>query len=358
MSEALADRAAALLREVLGWPVVGFAEPGWLWFAPLVVLWALACALRRSGPALAWPALTEARAAGARELDPVGFATTTLRVAASLLLVAVLARPMGSEQEVRLRHEGLDVVLALDASGSMRALDALSGGAPRTRIELAKNVVARFAGHRVADGDRVGLVVFGDRAFTQSPLSSDGALLEDALGRVEAGMAGEATALGDALALAVKRVGGTATGMTAPQAGRLVVLLTDGRSNAGQVPPPIAWGLARDAGVRVHTVGIGTGGRVAVANDRGGRELELQRHDLVPETLRQIAEQTGGRYFAARTPADLARVYEEIDALERISRDAPPRLLGAPVPEPFLAAAGGLIALQILLARILARRLP
>lgn len=357
MSEDIADRLAALLRATFDWPVVGFAEPAWLALGPLAVL-AIALASWRRRPALAWPALAEVHAAGGRAVDGVSIATGLLRVGACLALVAVLARPMGSEQEVSLQHEGLDLVLALDASGSMRALDAVAGGTPRTRLELAKEVVARFAGHRVADGDRVGLVIFGDRAFTQSPLSSDGALLEDALSRVEPGMAGEATALGDALALAVKRVGASATGMTAPQAGRLVVLLTDGRSNAGEVPPPIAIGLAREAGVRVHTVGIGTGGRVAVANDRGGRQLELQRHDLDPETLEQIARETGGRSFAARETGDLARVYDEIDALERVARDAPPRLLGAPIPEPFLAAAGGLVALQILLSRILARRLP
>ncbi len=357
MTDAIADALAALLRSAFGWQVVGFAEPGWLLLAP-VLLAALGVAAWRQRPALAWPALPEAHAAGARAIDGWAIANGLLRVGACLLLLGVLARPMGSEQEVSLQHEGLDLVLALDASGSMRALDATAGGNPRTRLERAKEVVARFASHRVADGDRVGLVVFGDRAFTQSPLSSDGALLGDALARVEPGMAGEATALGDALALAVKRVGGSATGMTAPEAGRLVVLLTDGRSNAGQIPPPIAIGLAREAGVRVHTVGIGTGGRVAVANDRGGRQRELQRHDLDPETLEQIARETGGRSFAAREPSDLAGVYDEIDALERVVRDAPPRLLGAPVPEPFLAAAGGLVALQILLSRILARRLP
>lgn len=338
---------------------MGFAEPGWLWLAPLALGWLLYCSLRRATPALAWSAWTEVFAAGGRRFDPLDIAVGLLRAAAVLLLIAVLARPMGSEQEVRLQHDGLDMVIALDASGSMRALDAVGQGEARTRIDLAKEVVARFASHRVAEGDRVALVVFGDRAFTQSPLSSDGTLLEAALGRVEAGMAGEGTALGDALALAVKRVGALDESPTdAPKAGRLVVLLTDGRSNAGKVPPQIALGLARETGVRVHTVGIGSQGDVAMANTRGGRRLVLERHDLDTRTLELIAKGSGGRQFTARSSTDLERVYAEIDAIERITREAPPRLLGAPVPEPFLATAGGLIAIQILLARIFARRLP
>lgn len=339
--------------------MVGFAEPLWLWLAPLWLAWLVVCALRRARPALGWPALPEARAAGARFFDPVGFATGVLRAGAGLLLLGALAGPMGSEQEVRLRHDGLDLVLAVDASGSMRALDTEQKGQPRTRLALAKEVVARFARHRVAEGDRVALVVFGERAFTQCPLTSDGALLADALERVHAGMAGEATALGDALALSVKRAGGRAGGASRePSAGRLVVLLTDGRSNSGTVPPAIAMSLAKRHGVRVHTVGIGSEGQVAVSDGRGGRRLALERHDLDPELLRRIATFSGGRFFEARSSADLESIYEEIDRLERVEREAPPRLLGAPVPEPFLATAGGLIALQLLLARIVARRVP
>jgi Ca-activated chloride channel family protein len=355
VSEAL----AGALQSLAGWQVVGFAEPGWLWLAPLWLAWLAFCGLRRARPALGWPALPEARAAGARFFDPVALATGLLRAAAGLLLVGALAGPMGSEQEVRLRHDGLDLVLAIDASGSMRALDTEQENRPETRLALAKEVVARFARHRVAEGDRVALVVFGERAFTQCPLTTDGALLASALDQVHAGMAGEATALGDALALSVKRAGGEPGAFSGtPSAGRLVVLLTDGRSNAGKVPPEIAMGLATRHRVRVHTVGIGSEGQVAMSDGRGGRRLELERHDLDPEQLRRIATSAGGRFFEARSSGDLESVYREIDRLERVEREAPPRLLGAPVPEPFLATAGGLIALQILLARIVARRVP
>lgn len=353
----MSDVVAAAIRAVTGWPVVGFAEPAWLWLLPAAWAWLLAVRWLGSRPALGWPALDAARAAGAGSVDLSAIGLGALRVATVSLLGLVLAQPMGSEQEVRLRHDGLDLVLALDASGSMRALDAEGSAEPRTRLSLAKEVVARFAAERVAEGDRVALIVFGDRAFTQSPLSSDGELLAAALERVEAGMAGESTALGDALALAVKRAG-PRRAPGDPLAGRVVVLLTDGRSNAGNIPPELAMAIAQARGVRVHTVGIGGQGQVAMAGQHGGRRLELQRHDLDAATLQRIATTTGGRYFGARSSSDLADVYAEIDRLERVEREAAPRRLGSPIPEPFLACAGGLLLVQLVVGRILLRRLP
>jgi len=108
----------------------------------------------------------------------------------------------------------------------------------------------------------------------------------------------------------------------------------------------------------VHTVGIGGQGQVAMASQRGGRRLELERHDLDSETLQRIASNTGGRYFGARNSSDLADVYAEIDQLERVEREAAPRRLGAPLPEPFLACAGSLLLVQLAVGRVLARRLP
>ncbi len=343
----------------------GFAEPGWLVLGlPLALLW-LVRAARRAPPALAWPALAEARAAGARARDPLRALAWGLRAGSVAALLAVLAGPMGEEQELRLRHDGLDLVLVVDASGSMRALDAQVGGEWHTRLDLARQVVGRFALNRVTDGDRVGLVVFGESAFTQCPLTTDGTLLGASLDRLRPGMAGEATALGDALALAVKRAlagsprddEGRAHPGT-PQAGRLVVLLTDGRSNAGAVPTDVAAAIAAAEGVRVHTVGIGSSGEVAMAHPSREGALRFERHDLDAATLQQIASATGGRYFHARSSADLDEVYREIDALERVSRPAPPRIAGAPLPEPFLAVAAALLAAEVLLTRVLFRRLP
>jgi Ca-activated chloride channel family protein len=347
----------------------GFSAPVWLAVLLPVAFAMLMLSLRRRPSAAPWPALAEARAAGARRVDPLRLCSLLLRAGAALALIAALAEPVARGSEIRARHDGLDLVLVVDSSGSMRALDAEGERGPRTRLDLAREVVSRFALDRVAEGDRVGLVVFGDSAFTQCPLTSDGKLLAAALQRVEAGVAGEATALGDALALAVKRViagdeealrgspRGSEEGVR-PIAGRLVVLLTDGRSNAGSVPPDVAAALAAFHRIRVHTVGIGSRGEVAMAGGSRGREIDFERHDLDSATLGQIAATTAGRFFHARSSADLGGVYDEIDQLERVPRTAPPRFRGTPAPEPFLALAGGLVLLEILAIRVLWKGIP
>jgi Ca-activated chloride channel family protein len=251
----------------------------------------------------------------------------------------------------------------IDASGSMESIDTHIRGERRSRLDLARQVVARFAANRAAEGDRVALVVFGESAFTPCPLTSDGAHLADALQRVEAGVAGSATAIGDALALAVKRAAaGSDTSIAdSPVAGRVIVLLTDGRNNAGSIPVEIAAQLARGEGVRVHTVGIGTAGHEVPfvrAGPSANYGVELARHDIDEAMLMRIAEETGGRYFPARSSDQLDAIYREIDALERVARRLPPRIRSAPQPEPFLAGAGFCLLIEIGGARIFRRRIP
>jgi Ca-activated chloride channel family protein len=337
------------------------AQPAWLVLGLALAALGLWLAARRPPDALPWSAWPEAAGAGARP-DRSRWLARAARAAALAALAVAIAGPVREHRAPPEPGEGLDLVLVLDASDSMRALDAELGGEWRTRFELAREVVARFARERAAEGDRVGLVVFGETAFTLCPLTSDGALLGAALARAEPGMAGGATALGDALALAVKRVAPEADAGRArgPRAGRLVVLLTDGRSNTGAVPPDVAAALAAARGVRVHTVGIGTSGEVAMQTPEsaGGRGLRFERHDLDEPTLVAIAGAAGGRFFAARGSAALRAVYDEIDALERVARRPPPRVRRAPRPEPWLALAGALVALELVSARGLARRLP
>jgi Ca-activated chloride channel family protein len=322
---------------------------------------AILLALRARPPAARWPDAALLRAAGARSRDPVRAGALALRAGALALLALVLAGPVGVHEAPPEPGSGLDLVLALDASGSMRALDAQVEGEPRTRLELAREVVARFARERAAEGDRVALVVFGDSAFTLCPLTSDGALLAAALGRVEAGIAGEGTALGDALALAVKRAGGEPAAEGAPGPGRLVVLLTDGRHNSGSLPVEAATAIAAAARVRVHAVAIGSAGaEVPMAPGPGETWLRprRERHDVDPAGLRAVAAATRGRFFAAQRSLDLDAVYAEIDRLERVARRLPARVRRADRPEPLLAAAGGLLLAELALARVLARRLP
>lgn len=351
MTDALVPALAAL-AEPMG--IDALHGPDLLpWLAGAIAL-GLLLALRRRPTAVAWPGLFEVSSASAWRREPVRWLAFALRAGALAALALVLLGPVALRERPPEPGLGLDIVLVLDTSASMRALDTRFGGETRTRLALAREVVARFAGERVAAGDRVGLVVFGERAFTQCPLTSDGGLLASALARVEVGLAGESTALGDALALGVKRAAAAGD----DPAGRVVVLLTDGRSNAGAVPVAIATELARGEDVRVHTVGIGTGGEEVPMAAPGARGLRFERHDPDLATLRVIASESGGRAFEARRAADLAAVYGEIDSLERVARPLPGRVHETPRPEPALAAAGALLLGEILLARLLLRRLP
>jgi Ca-activated chloride channel family protein len=344
--------------------VDAFERPGWLVAALVVAVVATWRAARRAPPALRWPAWSEVRAAGGRTRDAGRALALAARAAALALLAIAIGGPVREHAAPPEPGHGLDLVLVLDTSDSMQALDAELEGRWRTRLELARSVVARFAERRVAEGDRVGLVVFGETAFTQSPLASDPRLLAAALARVAPGMAGSATAVGDGLALAVKRVASGAEPKAGEArqdavAGRLVVLLTDGRTNAGAVPADVAAALARARGVRVHTVGIGGTGEVPMERPAGGkRGLHYERHDLDTDTLAGIAAATGGRFFPARSSGDLEAVYAAIDALERVPRRPPPRRHRSAHPEPFLAGAALCLALEIAGARGFARRIP
>ncbi|MGH0037321.1 MAG: VWA domain-containing protein [Myxococcota bacterium] len=358
LDEGVSELGALLARPLAALGIDGFLQPGWLAVGMIALALALWLEIRRAPAAVPWPGLAEARAAGARSWEPVRIAALLLRAVALGCLAGVLAGPVSLRRPPPEPGLGLDLVLVLDTSGSMASLDTRSAGRTRTRLDLAREVVGRFARERAAEGDRVGLVVFGEAAFTQCPITHDGALLSSALERTRVGMAGESTALGDALALAVKRVRGSA-GKGGP--GRVVVLLTDGRNNAGAIPVDLAAELAVRGGVRVHTVGIGVGGDevpVATRSSAPGAGLRFERHDPDLESLERLARATGGRFHHARRAADLSAVYEEIDALERVPRPLPPRLRSAPRAEPLLAAAGGCLLAELLLARVWRRRVP
>lgn len=330
----------------------------------VVAVLALALQLRSRRGALAHPAWRELREAGARSDLVARCMHATLRLAVLAVLAWAIAEPVALRPAPPEIARGLDILLALDTSGSMRALDThpvdpLVSPEPlegmRSRLDLALEAVRRFARTRVDEGDRVGLVVFGDRAFTQCPLTRDGRVLDEALANVRAEMAGRRTALGDGLALAVKRLEAASL---ASEAGRVIVLLTDGRSTAGEIPLGIATDLARAHGVRVHTVGIGAEhAQVAVADESTGR-VRLERHAPDFDVLARVAADTGGRFHRAVRSPDLAAVYHEIDGLERVDRPAarPPRVL--PRGEPALAVALVLLVGDVSITRLRRRPLP
>jgi len=226
-------------------------------------------------------------------------------------LCVALARPQLLGDAVSPPTQARQMMLAMDVSGSMSEPDMVLGDQVVERLTAAKAVLADFLDRRA--GDRVGLLVFGDRAYALTPITADLASVREQLGDAVVGLAGRETAIGDAIALAVKRLRGQ------PQGQRVLILLTDGVSNAGVLAPLRAAELAATEQVRVHTIAFGgDGGMKLFGMDLG------QAQDPVDEaTLRRIAEQTGGRFFRARDTAQLAGIYAELDRLEPISAKGP-----------------------------------
>jgi Ca-activated chloride channel family protein len=226
-------------------------------------------------------------------------------------LVLAAARPQWLGEPVQLPIAGRDLMLAVDVSGSMGQEDYRLNGRTANRLDVVKAVAGRFIERRA--GDRLGLILFGTRAYLQTPLTYDRETVRAMLQEAVIGLAGRETALGDAIVLAVKRL------KQQPEDNRVLILLTDGANTAGTVAPQDAARLAARAGVRVYTIGIG-GGPVGVRSPFG--MLLQQGSDLDPATLRAIAERTGGRYFQATDAARLEQVYEELDGLEPSIRDS------------------------------------
>ena len=289
-----------------------FAWPWWLLAMPLPWLaqrWLPAA--RSSAAALKVPygARLDAIAPAGSGAGPVGGAGWLLWLAWLLLCVAA-ARPQQLGEAVQPPAAGRDLMLALDLSGSMSEPDMDLGGRPVDRLTAAKAVLADFLDRR--GGDRVGLLVFGRRAYALTPLTLDHDTVREQLADSVIGLAGQETAIGDAIGLAVKRL------RAQPAGQRVLIVLTDGVNTAGALEPKKAAELARDEGVRVHTIAFGGDGSLSLF----GFQLPLPGagDEIDEDTLRTVASLTGGRFFRARDTAGLAGIYAEIERLEPIER--------------------------------------
>ena len=229
-----------------------------------------------------------------------------LRAAAFGLLVVALARPQQIEQNVRTSSEGIDIMLAIDVSASMLARDF-----EPDRITAAKEVAGSFISDRY--GDRIGLVAFAGEAFTQSPLTTDQGTLQTLLGRLRSGVVEDGTAIGNGLATAINRL------RESNAKSKVIILLTDGENNRGEIAPLTAAEIARDQGIRVYTIGVGTRGTAPYPTvDFFGNPTVVQAKVQIDEKiLGEIADLTGGRYFRATDNAKLQSIYDEINQLEK-----------------------------------------
>ncbi|MBK9036853.1 MAG: VWA domain-containing protein [Myxococcales bacterium] len=280
---------------------------------------------------------------------------------AVLALALALAGPQRYDGQHRIKRRGIAVMMVVDHSGSMQALDLSDQDHEQTRLDAVKRVFEQFVlgggGLGGRPDDAIGLIAFARYADTLSPLTLDHANLATAARQVEivTEQREDGTAVGDGLAQAVERL------RAAPQASKVAIVLTDGVSNVGEVAPLAAASLARDASIKVYTVGAGTNGRAPVrvpSRFGGGTELVSMQVQIDEDTLRKIAEATGGRYFRATDLDGLRQVYKEIDRLERTEIDEtqgaePNQLYGYLVALAMLAIAGA-----VTLRATLLRRLP
>ena len=253
-----------------------------------------------------YSAVAAVRAAGGGRRVWVRHVPSLLRALALAAFIVALARPQTGVTSENVRTQGIDIVMVLDVSSSMLAEDLQPN-----RLEAAKAVAADFVSGR--RNDRLGLVAFAGQAFTQAPLTLDHGVVTSLLGELDIGMIEDGTAVGMGLATAVKRL------QASRAESKVVVLLTDGRSNRGEIGPVTAAQMAQALDVRVYTIGVGSRGtaRVPVQDPLGGTRYANMQVDIDEPTLREVAQLTGGRYFRATDAESLVAIYAEIDELEK-----------------------------------------
>jgi Ca-activated chloride channel family protein len=292
-----------------------FAHPHLLWL--LLVLPAIALWRARRGPraAVRYPSVAAARAVGRSTRARAGRWLPYVRLPAAALLIVALARPQVSHASTKVTASGVDMMLALDVSGSMAALDLRLDGRRADRLKVVKSVVTKFIDAR--PNDRMGIVAFAGRPYLVSPLTLDHAWLQKNLDRVAIGTVEDGTAIGSALAASVNRL------RQSDAKSKVVVLLTDGVNNAGSVSPALAAQAAAAVGVRVYTIAVGAEGRapIPIVDDDGRKRIVMGQVDVDEQTLRRIAQITGGAFFRATDTDSLAAIYHRIDALEKTKRE-------------------------------------
>ncbi len=270
-----------------------------------------------------------------------------LRCIALALIIVALARPQGAEDNQTISTEGIDIIMALDVSTSMLARDLKPD-----RLTASKEVATRFILDRKSD--RLGLVVFAGESFTQSPLTTDHASVINLLNHVGSGMIDDGTAIGSGLATGVNRL------KDSPSKSKVLILLTDGVNNSGQVSPQTAAELAAASGVKVYTIGVGTEGIASFpATDAWGHPTYMDaKVEIDEEVLKEVAELTGGKYFRATDNQSLKDIYESINTLEKTKIDIESFILYKEYFARFLIFALSLLVIEILLRHLYLRQIP
>lgn len=279
----------------------------WLLAVPvLMVLHYLYLELRGRNPHLRVSTIIPWKAAGWDFMTVVRHIPFVLRLVALSMIIVALARPRSSQEMESVDTEGIDIVLAMDVSTSMLARDFNPD-----RLEASKDIAIEFIAQRPSD--RMGIVVFAGESFTQCPLTTDRSTLINLMKEIQTDLIEDGTAIGNGLATAVSRM------KDSDAKSRVVILLTDGVNNRGEITPQTAAEIAKTYGIRVYTIGVGANGMAPYpVMTPWGMELRNMQVEIDEALLKDIAEQTGGRYFRATDNAKLMEIYEEINKMEKV----------------------------------------
>jgi len=294
--------------------MIHFAQPQWFWLlmlVPAVLIWR-----GRTGPvaAVEYSDVGLARELARRSSSRLGRLKRLPVVVAGMLMIAGLARPERLHSRTVVSLEGIDIVLGLDISGSMQALDFTVGHQRINRIEVVKSVVSKFVEER--PNDRIGLIAFAGVPLLISPLTLDHDWLQQSLENLTVASVDDGTAIGSAIAACVNRLR-----MTTAKS-KVVILLTDGVNNTGSISPLAAAEAARSMGVKIYTIGVGARGKAPIPiKDAAGRlHLIMADVDVDEKTLQAIASETGGRFYRATDTDSLQKIYEEINRFEKTAQ--------------------------------------
>jgi Ca-activated chloride channel family protein len=291
--------------------VIRFLYPEWFWafsLLPIVMLWR-----GRRGPvaAIEYSDVSLVRNVARASRSRIGALAWALPLLAGALMILGLARPQRAHSRTEVTSNGIDIVLDLDVSGSMQALDFLIDHQRVNRIEVVKSVVSKFIDQR--PDDRIGLIAFAGAPYLVSPITLDHDWLQQNLDRVTVGAADDGTAIGSAIAASVNRLRLT----TAKS--KVVILLTDGVNNTGKIQPLAAAEAAKAMGVKIYTVGVGVRGDapIPVRDAAGNARLIMAKVDVDEKTLQAVAEETGGKFYRATDTDSLQKIYEQINRFEK-----------------------------------------
>ena len=325
-----------------------FAHPQWLallFLVPLLGAWRWWRS--RHAPGLRYSNAAAARATPRAVRTYLGGASTLLRMAALSLGIVALARPQVRDVTQERYAEGVDIIMVLDTSTSMRAQDFRPN-----RFEAARDVAAEFIQGRISD--RVGLIVFAAKAYTQTPLTLDYPFLLRMLEEVEVGVIEDGTAIGTALATAVNRLKDT------DAESKVIILLTDGQNNRGEVDPVTASDVAATLNVRIYAIGVGAHGEAPFVVDHpfAGPVRQMVPVEIDEDMLRTVSTNTGGQYFRATNKGALRDIYAQIGELEKTKIETRIYTDYAEKYALFLWPALGLVLLEVLLSSTILRRFP